>query len=184
MKIFKKLSVLMLVVILAMNCFVTTAFAATTMGYNAVSTTSNATYDDNAPINRVFYVTTGSSTASRTLKFEQTAGTIGYYMYRNTTKTCYQKFNILVFNNDTKKAVGSYNWNWSKSTSIKLPKNGNFTVIVYPEDFDTVVSKYLTTKILNLRPIIYGYNKSPYWTIKTDAKIRYSEADSIKIAGV
>ena len=184
MKRFKKLSVLVLTVILAMNCFVTTAFATTTMGYNAVATTSSGTYEDNAPINRVFYVKTGSSTASRTLKFEQTAGEISYYMYRNTTKSCMQKYRIFVYNNATNKAVASYYWNWSKSTSIKLPKNGNFIVFVYPEDFNAVLDKYLTTKILNLRPIINGYSKSPHWTIKTDAKIRYSETDSIKIAGV
>ena len=103
MKKFKRLSVLVLAVILAMNCFATTAFAATTMGYNAVATTSSSTYEDNAPINRVFYVKTGSSSASRTLKFEQTAGEISYYMYRNTTKNCYQKYRIFVFNNGTKK---------------------------------------------------------------------------------
>ena len=184
MKKLKKLTVLVMAVILVMNCFANTAFAATIMGYNAVATASSSTYEDNAPINRVFYVKTGSSTASRKLEFEQTAGEISYYMYRNTTKSCFQKYRIFVYNDDTNKAVGSYYWNWSKSTSIKLPKNGNFIVFVYPEDFDTVLNKYLTTKILNLRPIINGYSKSGHWTIKTDAKIRYSETDSIKIAGV
>lgn len=185
MKKFKRLSVLMLTVILALTSFTTTAFAATTMGYNAVATTSSSTYEDNAPINRVFYVKTGSSSASRTLKFEQTAGEISYYMYRNTSKTCYQKYRIFVYNNDTKKAEATYYWSWSKSTTVKLEKkNTNYTVFVYPEDFDTVLNKYLTTKILKLQPIINGYVKSPHWTITTDATIKYSESDSIKIAGV
>ncbi len=182
MRKFKRLSVLMFTVILAMNSFAVTAFAATTMGYNAVATTDSENYAKNAPINRVFYVKTGKSSASRTLKFEQRAGKISYYMYRNTTKSCMQNYRIFVWNNDTNTTVGKYYWNWSKKTSVKLPKNGNFMVIVYPSGFNTVKNKYLTTKILKLQPIIYGYSESPHWTVTTDATIKYSESDSIKIA--
>lgn len=172
-------------VIMVMNLFVVTAFAATTMGYYAAATSSSSTYGDNDPINRVFYIKTGSSSASRTLNFQQSAGEISYYMKSNTTKTCMEKYRISMYNDDAKKFEGTYYWNWSKSTTIKLDKkNTNYIVFVYPEDFDTVLDKYLTTKILKLRPIVYGYTKSPYFTITTSARISYSERDSIKIAGV
>lgn len=185
MKLYKRLCVLVMALVMSWSCLSVTAFAATTMGYNASATTSSSTYEDNAPINRVFYVKTGNSSASRTLKFQQTAGSIDYYMYRNTTKSCFQKYRILVFNNDTGKSEGSFNWNWTKSMTIKLDKkNTNYTIIVYPEEFDTVLDKYLTTSILRLRPIINGYKKSPHFTITTSASIKYSESDSIKIAGI
>lgn len=185
MKPYKRLYVLVMSLVMLWNCLSVTAFAATTMGYDASATTSSSTYEDNAPINRVFYVKTGSSSASRTLKFQQTAGSISYYMYRNTTKSCFQKYRVLVFNNDNGKSEGSFNWKWTKSMTIKLDKkNTNYTIIVYPEEFDTVLNKHLTTNILKLRPIIYGYQKSPHFTVSTSACITYSETDSYKIAGI
>lgn len=147
MKKFMKMMAMVLALITTMSCFATTASAATTSGYNAVATVASSTYADNAPINRVFYVKTGTSSASRKLTFNQTAGEISYYMYRNTTKSCMQKYRIFVYNDDTNKAEGTYYWSWTKSKTIKLDKkNTNYIIFVYPEDFDAVLNKYLKKK--------------------------------------
>lgn len=183
MQKYRILSMLILAAILLLNCINTPTQSATIMGYNASALSSNDIYKENEPINRVFHVKTGSTHASRKIRFEQIAGCIEYYMCKPTTKSCMQKYKILIFNNETKKAEKTYNWSWTKGVTITLDKkNCNYTIIVYPEDFDVVLNKYLTTKILKLRPIIYGYKKSPYFTVCTSASIQYSESDSIKAA--
>ncbi len=183
----KKLTAFLLILIIALSCSVT-AFAAerkNTVGYYAVQQTFKSdVYDYNQPINSVLYVTTGKSSASRKLVFEQIAGSIDYWysLLRTRNKECMEKYRIAVYNDDKNKIEGTYYWNWSKRMTIKLKeKNTNYMIIVYPADFDTVLNKYFPSKF---RPIINGYKESPYWTVTTTAKIKRSESDSLKIAGV
>ena len=182
-KYFKKTIAIVLVFITIMACGVP-AFAAdrkTMMGYYASAETSFSKYSAGQGINRVFYLTTGKTNASRTLSLSQKAGSLSYSMGSPRVKNnVYQSYDIFVYNQNARKGT-TYNWDWSKNKTIKLDKNTSYVITIYPAGISTVAIKYLS---FLQRVCGYYYVTSPYYTISTVGSIRYSASDSLKIAYV
>ena len=189
----KRAVLVVLTVLMLLSTLSATAFAASKVkvtyensnkSYNAAATTGSELYDDNDPINRVFTVKSGKDKGTRKLTFKPKAGTLEYYMYKVSTKECKQYYRIFVYNDDTNKGKTYYSKWTTKSLDIPLDKNTNYTVIVYPADYDTVEDKYLSKDVagLKLKPIVYGYKKSPSFSWSTEAYIYYDSKGSEKIA--
>ncbi len=178
-EIFKK--IIMLTIIISIVAGTQTAVLAAIThirSYDAASLVNNKYYDENQPINRVFYIKTGSTSDERKLAFSQESGELSYYVAGTMKKSCMSSYKIFAYNEDTGKGT-TYKWAWTKNRTIKLDKNTNYTIIVYPASFNEVCKKYLPWLSMN-----HDYNKSPRFTLKASVrKFSYSENDSRKIAG-
>ncbi len=181
---FKKTVAIVLLVLTVLSCGIP-AFAAEqkhTVGQYASAATTYSKYSAGQGINRVFCVTTGKTSASRTLYLSQRAGSLSYNTgcVQRLKNKVYQSYDVFVYNQTARKGK-DYNWDWSKNKTIKLDKNSRYIVVIYPAGIDTVARKYLN---LWQRACGYYYGTIPYYTLTIAANIRYSSSDSLKIAYV